>query len=36
MKRLVLIRHGESTLNKTNSFGGWLDVDLSNKGIQEA
>ncbi|CAD8181331.1 unnamed protein product [Paramecium octaurelia] len=36
MKKLVLIRHGESILNKTNSFGGWLDVDLSTKGIQEA
>ncbi|CAD8098847.1 unnamed protein product [Paramecium sonneborni] len=36
MKKLVLIRHGESILNKTNQFGGWLDVDLSTKGIKEA
>ncbi|MBF0122279.1 MAG: 2,3-diphosphoglycerate-dependent phosphoglycerate mutase [Candidatus Omnitrophica bacterium] len=34
--KLVLIRHGESTWNKENRFTGWTDVDLSEKGIQEA
>ena len=33
MKRLVLLRHGESTWNKENRFTGWTDVDLSKKGI---
>ncbi|MFO7692912.1 MAG: 2,3-diphosphoglycerate-dependent phosphoglycerate mutase [Vicinamibacterales bacterium] len=36
MKKLVLIRHGESTWNKENRFTGWTDVDLSEKGIEEA
>lgn len=36
MKRLVLIRHGESQWNKENRFTGWTDVDLSEKGIEEA
>jgi 2,3-bisphosphoglycerate-dependent phosphoglycerate mutase len=36
MKKLVLIRHGESTWNKENRFTGWTDVDLSEKGLQEA
>ena len=36
MKKLVLIRHGESTWNKENRFTGWTDVDLSEKGRQEA
>ena len=36
MKKLVLLRHGESTWNKENRFTGWTDVDLSEKGIQEA
>jgi 2,3-bisphosphoglycerate-dependent phosphoglycerate mutase len=36
MTRLVLIRHGESTWNKENRFTGWTDVDLSEKGRQEA
>ena len=36
MKRLVLLRHGESTWNKENRFTGWTDVDLSQQGIQEA
>lgn len=35
MKRLVLIRHGESTWNKENRFTGWTDVDLSEKGVEE-
>jgi 2,3-bisphosphoglycerate-dependent phosphoglycerate mutase len=36
MKTLVLIRHGESTWNKENRFTGWTDVDLSEKGVEEA
>jgi 2,3-bisphosphoglycerate-dependent phosphoglycerate mutase len=36
VKKLVLIRHGESTWNKENRFTGWTDVDLSEKGLQEA
>ncbi|HBU69661.1 MAG TPA: 2,3-diphosphoglycerate-dependent phosphoglycerate mutase [Elusimicrobia bacterium] len=36
MYKLVLIRHGESVWNKENRFTGWTDVDLSEKGIQEA
>jgi len=34
--KLVLIRHGESTWNKENRFTGWTDVELSDKGRQEA
>ena len=34
--KVVLLRHGESTWNKENKFTGWTDVDLSEKGIQEA
>ena len=34
--KLVLLRHGESTWNKENRFTGWTDVDLSDKGVQEA
>jgi 2,3-bisphosphoglycerate-dependent phosphoglycerate mutase len=36
MHKLVLIRHGESSWNKENRFTGWTDVDLSEKGLQEA
>ncbi len=36
MKKLVLVRHGESVWNKENRFTGWTDVDLSEKGIKEA
>jgi len=36
MTKLVLVRHGESTWNKENRFTGWTDVDLSEKGRQEA
>ncbi len=36
MYKLVLIRHGESDWNKENRFTGWTDVDLSDKGRQEA
>ena len=34
--KLVLVRHGESTWNRENRFTGWTDVDLSEKGRQEA
>jgi len=34
--RLVLLRHGESTWNKENRFTGWHDVDLTERGRQEA
>ncbi len=34
--KVVLIRHGESVWNKENRFTGWTDVDLSEKGVQEA
>ncbi|MGL4861039.1 MAG: 2,3-diphosphoglycerate-dependent phosphoglycerate mutase [Enterobacteriaceae bacterium] len=34
--KLVLLRHGESEWNKENRFTGWTDVDLSDKGRQEA
>lgn len=36
MHKLVLLRHGESVWNKENLFTGWTDVDLSEKGVQEA
>ena len=35
MKKLVLLRHGESTWNQENRFTGWTDVDLNETGIQE-
>lgn len=34
--KIVLVRHGESEWNKLNKFTGWVDVDLSEKGIEEA
>jgi 2,3-bisphosphoglycerate-dependent phosphoglycerate mutase len=34
--RIVLLRHGESVWNKENRFTGWTDVDLSERGIEEA
>lgn len=34
--KLVLVRHGESEWNKLNLFTGWTDVDLSEKGVEEA
>ena len=34
--KLVLVRHGESEWNKLNLFTGWTDVDLSEKGHEEA
>lgn len=36
MYKIVLIRHGESLWNKENRFTGWTDVDLSEKGKEEA
>ena len=36
MKQLVLIRHGESAWNLENRFTGWVDVDLTPKGTQQA
>ncbi len=36
MKRLVLLRHGESDWNQKNLFTGWTDVDLTEKGTVEA
>jgi len=36
MYRLVLLRHGESIWNQENRFTGWTDVDLTDKGREEA
>jgi 2,3-bisphosphoglycerate-dependent phosphoglycerate mutase len=36
MSTLVLLRHGESTWNKLNLFTGWVDVPLSERGVEEA
>ena len=36
MYTLVLLRHGESTWNRENRFTGWTDVDLSDRGREEA
>lgn len=36
MKELVLIRHGQSIWNLENRFTGWVDVDLSDRGLREA
>jgi len=36
MVKLVFARHGESEWNKANLFTGWADVDLSDKGTQQA
>lgn len=36
MHKVVLLRHGESVWNKENLFTGWTDVDLSEKGKEEA
>ena len=36
MKRLILVRHGESEWNKLNLFTGWTDVDLTENGCKEA
>jgi 2,3-bisphosphoglycerate-dependent phosphoglycerate mutase len=36
MKKIVLLRHGESAWNRENRFTGWKDVDLTEKGVVEA
>jgi hypothetical protein len=36
MTKLVLVRHGGSTLNRENRFTGWTDIELSEKGREEA
>ena len=36
MKKLVLLRHGQSEWNLANRFTGWVDVDLSERGVAEA
>jgi 2,3-bisphosphoglycerate-dependent phosphoglycerate mutase len=36
MKKLVLLRHGESVWNQSNRFTGWTDVDLTGRGREEA
>tara|TARA_B100000941_G_C28334408_1_gene463319 strand:- start:6 stop:725 length:720 start_codon:yes stop_codon:yes gene_type:complete len=36
MSKLILTRHGQSTWNAENRFTGWVDVDLSEKGVAEA
>ena len=36
MKKLILVRHGESQWNELNLFTGWTDVDLTQRGIKEA
>ena len=36
MKRLVLLRHGQSIWNKENRFTGWIDVGLTEEGVKEA
>ena len=36
MKKLVLLRHGESQWNLENRFTGWTNVDLTKKGEEEA
>jgi 2,3-bisphosphoglycerate-dependent phosphoglycerate mutase len=36
MKKVVLLRHGESVWNRENRFTGWIDVGLTDKGVAEA
>ena len=36
MRKIVLLRHGESIWNKENRFTGWVDVELSERGVWEA
>ena len=36
MKRIVLLRHGQSLWNLENRFTGWTDVDLTDEGVNEA
>ena len=35
MSKLVLIRHGQSEWNLSNQFTGWVDVNLSEKGVKK-
>ena len=36
VSKLILMRHGESQWNKQNLFTGWVDVPLSEEGVEEA
>src|SRR3954469_22399399 len=36
MPTLILLRHGQSTWNLDNRFTGWVDVDLTDRGVAEA
>ena len=36
MGKLIFIRHGQSLWNAENRFTGWVDVDLSERGVEEA
>ena len=36
MKHLILIRHGQSEWNQQKRFTGWVDIELTNKGKDEA
>ena len=36
MKKIVLLRHGESLWNRENRFTGWTDVGLTERGVEEA
>lgn len=36
MKQIILLRHGESRWNLENRFTGWTDVDLTERGREEA
>jgi len=36
MKKLVLLRHGQSVWNLENRFAGWTDVDLSDMPLQKS
>ena len=36
MANLIIFRHGQSVWNLENKFTGWVDVELTEKGIQEA
>ncbi|QYC75612.1 histidine phosphatase family protein, partial [Chlamydia suis] len=36
MTLLILLRHGQSVWNQKNLFTGWVDIPLSQRGIQEA
>ena len=36
MRKLVLLRHGQSVWNLENRFTGWKDIDLSDQGMVEA